>query len=629
MPLLNGQEVSLQLSPPASAKEDGEAWVVRWTGEIYTDYDSYIARVHFLRRHAFTCAQTGQSDLTYEAALTSERGARAAAAAIPEALQAAIVRAAHLSTIPTDRLPTALLNAFHCRFLPGEPVRGAKESGQTDAEVVGAKQLFGGPLPDNLAHLTSVVQALAAGQDPPNTPELAAGADFDLYDVRLPDGTQEPLPAQSLQRPVVLSEPAVRAIVRGNGSERLGKVARAAGGDAAEVPHVYAASADACAKFGLPAPPAGIELVDPPAPAADTALDAAAGGFDLDALMGEVEWKETLEQTERRLPENTTKWYCFQVLRDAGAAGLSLKEMVQQLDRRGLKRWDGGERTAKNTITFACSNDPAFAKVGVGRWALMAFPGVKPMAPSKAINKSLVTKGRQEIAEIEKQEKEIRAQIEQATSEAARAPGSARGAQAANDTTCRACGNGPVEAADGAEAQPLLCCDECSAAYHLGCVDPPIADPSALPSGGWRCPDCAGRVAALTAKLAELQERKKAIQEKAKTIMDKASQQMSMRGIDLERRRRDKELRDMMRAEAKRMARYPIDDAAAVEELRQELERAQQAADARQGDVARAAGGGAAAGAPGAARAGTGARRRAHRSRRSRRATRRRRRAPR
>ncbi|XP_057713566.1 autoimmune regulator [Corythoichthys intestinalis] len=48
-----------------------------------------------------------------------------------------------------------------------------------------------------------------------------------------------------------------------------------------------------------------------------------------------------------------------------------------------------------------------------------------------------------------------------------------------NDDECAAC-------KDGGE---LICCDECPRAFHLSCLDPPLAS---IPSGSWQCEGCSG-----------------------------------------------------------------------------------------------------------------------------------------
>lgn len=43
---------------------------------------------------------------------------------------------------------------------------------------------------------------------------------------------------------------------------------------------------------------------------------------------------------------------------------------------------------------------------------------------------------------------------------------------------CRVC-------KDGGE---LLCCDQCTSAYHIRCLNPPLPE---IPDGEWQCPRCA------------------------------------------------------------------------------------------------------------------------------------------
>ncbi|KAJ2741641.1 hypothetical protein GGI20_005048 [Coemansia sp. BCRC 34301] len=77
MPLLYGQP--FDLPPPAtqpSAREQQQGWQIRFTGEEFGYYDQYLDRLQFYRKPVWTCAATGQSSLTYEQALLSERASR-------------------------------------------------------------------------------------------------------------------------------------------------------------------------------------------------------------------------------------------------------------------------------------------------------------------------------------------------------------------------------------------------------------------------------------------------------------------------------------------------------------------------------------------------------------------------
>lgn len=49
--------------------------------------------------------------------------------------------------------------------------------------------------------------------------------------------------------------------------------------------------------------------------------------------------------------------------------------------------------------------------------------------------------------------------------------------KASQSDWCRVCDDGGT----------LICCDHCDAAYHLGCLNPPLRE---LPEGKWACPEC-------------------------------------------------------------------------------------------------------------------------------------------
>ncbi|KAJ2880305.1 hypothetical protein H4R27_004802 [Coemansia aciculifera] len=76
MPLLDGQPVDLPAT--LSARElqqlpQQQGWQIRFTGEEFIDYDQYLDRLSLYRKPIWTCSVSGQSSLTYEQALLSER----------------------------------------------------------------------------------------------------------------------------------------------------------------------------------------------------------------------------------------------------------------------------------------------------------------------------------------------------------------------------------------------------------------------------------------------------------------------------------------------------------------------------------------------------------------------------
>jgi hypothetical protein len=70
MPLHENKLVKL-LPPPVITPEK-KYFVVRFTSEIFDNYQDYLSRIEFYQRRVFTCARTKKSKLTYEEALMSE-----------------------------------------------------------------------------------------------------------------------------------------------------------------------------------------------------------------------------------------------------------------------------------------------------------------------------------------------------------------------------------------------------------------------------------------------------------------------------------------------------------------------------------------------------------------------------
>ncbi len=66
---------------------------------------------------------------------------------------------------------------------------------------------------------------------------------------------------------------------------------------------------------------------------------------------------------------------CVQVLKDAGAEGLQIGKIVQELQRRGLRTFEDMTK-AKNSIGSSCGHEVAFARVSPGVFALRCLPGV-------------------------------------------------------------------------------------------------------------------------------------------------------------------------------------------------------------------------------------------------------------
>jgi hypothetical protein len=77
MHLLRRKAVPLEPIPiQDSENRIKDVWQVRFTGEIFTDYNKYIEKVMLYKKPVWTCELTGKMNLTYEEALESERNCR-------------------------------------------------------------------------------------------------------------------------------------------------------------------------------------------------------------------------------------------------------------------------------------------------------------------------------------------------------------------------------------------------------------------------------------------------------------------------------------------------------------------------------------------------------------------------
>jgi hypothetical protein len=68
-----------------------------------------------------------------------------------------------------------------------------------------------------------------------------------------------------------------------------------------------------------------------------------------------------LQEDEARFRPGTNKWVAFKVLREAGAAGLSVPQIMERSKKAGLKQWDDN---AKRIIQFVRGPAPRTRAAG-------------------------------------------------------------------------------------------------------------------------------------------------------------------------------------------------------------------------------------------------------------------------
>ncbi|KAJ1768594.1 hypothetical protein IW140_005927 [Coemansia sp. RSA 1813] len=126
MPLLHGQPVDLQVAQPTDngAVVRTQGWEIRYTGEVFTDYDKYLDRISFYRKPVWTCKDSGQSGLTYEQAQLSERAFqhRATGVGFSDMLICEMLTFLSQSSLPIAQAIDALYYRFQHDFFAGEHI---------------------------------------------------------------------------------------------------------------------------------------------------------------------------------------------------------------------------------------------------------------------------------------------------------------------------------------------------------------------------------------------------------------------------------------------------------------------------------------------------------------------------
>ncbi|XP_006647375.1 DDT domain-containing protein DDB_G0282237-like [Oryza brachyantha] len=98
MPLFKRKPFSL-LEPPKDIDPKEKVFQIRFTREIFREYQDYISRLNLYRQRVWTCKISGKSNLTFEEALVSEHHAVAKAQKLPTELMAPVLRMIQYSTV--------------------------------------------------------------------------------------------------------------------------------------------------------------------------------------------------------------------------------------------------------------------------------------------------------------------------------------------------------------------------------------------------------------------------------------------------------------------------------------------------------------------------------------------------
>lgn len=125
MPLFKRKPFPLA-EPPEDIKPNEQVFQIRFTKEIFRDYQEYLERINHYRQRVWVCKVSGKTNLTYEEALVSERRATEKVQHFPKELIGPVLRMVQFKTLRVKELVSKISNSIKDIYLVGEEVTGRK-----------------------------------------------------------------------------------------------------------------------------------------------------------------------------------------------------------------------------------------------------------------------------------------------------------------------------------------------------------------------------------------------------------------------------------------------------------------------------------------------------------------------
>ncbi|BAT79144.1 hypothetical protein VIGAN_02196700 [Vigna angularis var. angularis] len=125
MPLLRRKPFALA-EPPNDLEPCESLFRIRFTKEVFRDYNDYLNRLNQYRKRVWTCKVTGKTGLTYEQALVSEKLATAKVQQIPEELMVPALRIIQYSMLPLKDLVDSIADKLKEQLVEGSQLYGKK-----------------------------------------------------------------------------------------------------------------------------------------------------------------------------------------------------------------------------------------------------------------------------------------------------------------------------------------------------------------------------------------------------------------------------------------------------------------------------------------------------------------------
>ncbi|DBB13479.1 TPA: hypothetical protein ACH3X3_000533 [Trebouxia sp. C0006] len=352
MPLLDGKSHILSTATPHSFRPDEQVFVLQTTGEIVSDFQRYT-ELHKLYRCKKWASITGKTGLTFAEAAKEEEKNRSLAEKFPPDVGDDAIHIVHHSPLRVEELVNSIQEKFNPygkrAYEPGSKhsvskvvVKAWLQEVAEQQEMVGSTLWVARPEIQQRYNLSAEVSQEVldwlAAPPPPPVPIPTKGK-------RSSRVAAAPRPEKRMKMEVDL-EPVPF-------TKRVSHPPYARGGYNSEE-WVFDDEDD----DDLPAEQSDFGGEEDP-------RHHHAAGIPDDGI-------RSLEEEEERFRPGTNKAVSLQVLKDAGVEGMSLGEIMEVSQSRGLKDWEPG---AKRILQFALSNDAAFVRVRKGVYALRALAG--------------------------------------------------------------------------------------------------------------------------------------------------------------------------------------------------------------------------------------------------------------
>ncbi|XP_042505701.1 DDT domain-containing protein DDB_G0282237-like [Macadamia integrifolia] len=127
MPLFKRKPFSLVV-PPNDLECNEQVFQVRFTKEIFRDYQAYLKRINLYRQRVWTCKVTGKTNLTYEEALVSEQRGIEKVQQFPKELTIPVLHMIQFSMLKLKDLVKSICTKLQDQYIEGLELYGRKDN---------------------------------------------------------------------------------------------------------------------------------------------------------------------------------------------------------------------------------------------------------------------------------------------------------------------------------------------------------------------------------------------------------------------------------------------------------------------------------------------------------------------